>query len=470
MEYPSLNGVALSVENVLLAGKHASVQKDRFAVPEGMIILAAELADEAAEAALMDLSAAPTYFWKDAMFAYYGVRVSGAEDLIANLELEPLQMYKPGEQISEPNDEFISSFEDAEGRFNTLDIGAYTGSTRPEKTKSTMLDTYSLLGDVAELEANAQAAEPMLGSICHKGQVTVLYAPPNAGKTLLTMRMLLDAIAEGRVHGSDVYYVNADDSSEGLAVKARLIEDAGVNMLAPGFKGFETSMLVPALEKMAADKSALGKLFIIDTLKKTTDLMNKAHASAVGDVCRKVGMAGGTILALAHTNKNPSPSGQLVYCGTGDIVQDFDCAYIISPIPTASVSDHKVVEVEAIKRRGAGVQKTAYRYSTVQGEDYPSLVASVEELDPDAMSKVKHVAAEQNASECIEAIKAAISNGVDKKMPIVHGVAKELGIPQRAVLHTLEQFCGKDHSLHHWAYTVQARGAHVYQLLDPASD
>lgn len=470
MERPSLNGGALSDESLSKTGNDASVQKDRFAVPEGVIILAAGCGDEAAEVALMNLSAAPTYFWKDAMFAYYGVRVSGPEDFIANLELEPIKIYMPEEQMPASNDEFISSFKDAEGRFNTLDLHVCAGASRTEKPKLTMLDTYSLLGDAAELEANAQAAEPMLGSICHKGQVTVLYAPPNAGKTLLTMRLLLDAIAEGRVHGSDVYYVNADDSSEGLAVKARLFEDAGVNMLAPGFKGFETSMLVPALEKMAADKSASGKLFIIDTLKKTTDLMNKAHASAVGDICRKVGMAGGTVLALAHTNKNPSPSGQLVYSGTGDIVQDFDCAYIITPIPTASVSDHKAVEVEAIKRRGAGVQKTAYRYSTVQGEDYPSLVASVEELDPDAMSKVKHVAAEQNASECIDAIKAAISSGVNKKMPIVHGVAKELAIPQRAVLHTLEQFCGKDHSLHHWAYTVQARGAHVYQLLASASD
>ena len=51
-------------------------------------------------------------------------------------------------------------------------------------------------------------------------------------------------------------------------------------MLAPGHRGFETRKFIFYLNAMIKTRSANGKIIILDTLKKFTDLMDKKLASA----------------------------------------------------------------------------------------------------------------------------------------------------------------------------------------------
>jgi hypothetical protein len=96
------------------------------------------------------------------------------------------------------------------------------------------LEQYSLRGRLAELEAAAVETRALLGNVALAGQATIIYAPPASGKTLLTLFMIMAAINAGRVQGGNVYYVNADDSSSGVAAKMRLLEEVGAHMLVPG--------------------------------------------------------------------------------------------------------------------------------------------------------------------------------------------------------------------------------------------
>jgi hypothetical protein len=82
----------------------------------------------------------------------------------------------------------------------------------------------------------ATESKPLLGDRCLSGQATVFYAAPNVGKTLVTLRLVSDAVANGRINPGNIYYVNADDSSAGFATKMRLMNDLGVHTLAPGLK------------------------------------------------------------------------------------------------------------------------------------------------------------------------------------------------------------------------------------------
>lgn len=120
--------------------------------------------------------------------------------------------------------------------------------TAPEPVRpGNPLVAYSLLGSADEFEAAAEDAKPLLGDFCFAGQATVLYAPPNAGKTLIILKSTLEAVEEGRIAPGNVYYVNADDNSSGLADKLRLMQDIGVHTLVPGFKGFSAAQLVGLL-------------------------------------------------------------------------------------------------------------------------------------------------------------------------------------------------------------------------------
>jgi hypothetical protein len=56
------------------------------------------------------------------------------------------------------------------------------------------LRRHSLRGDAAKLEAQATDTKPLLGDFVMHGQATMIYAEPNAGKTLTVLRLIMDAI------------------------------------------------------------------------------------------------------------------------------------------------------------------------------------------------------------------------------------------------------------------------------------
>ncbi len=107
------------------------------------------------------------------------------------------------------------------------------------------LAPYSVRGQAEEFKRKAIDARPLLAQLCFAGESTVWFAPPNAGKTLIGLNLVIEAISSGRIDPGNVYYINADDSSTGLASKLRLMDDLGVHTLIPGHKGFRTDMPRP---------------------------------------------------------------------------------------------------------------------------------------------------------------------------------------------------------------------------------
>ena len=63
--------------------------------------------------------------------------------------------------------------------------------------------------------------QSLLDGLALMGQATVLYAAPNTGKTLLVLWLLIQAIKEGRVDPSLVFYINCDDSADRLGAEGR---------------------------------------------------------------------------------------------------------------------------------------------------------------------------------------------------------------------------------------------------------
>lgn len=324
---------------------------------------------------------------------------------------------------------------------------------------------YSLAGEGNALRAEAQRQLPFLANVALLGQTSVWYGPPNTGKTLLALSLLLRAVSEKRIDGAKVFYVNADDSASGMADKATILDDVGAHTLSPGYKGFKLASLAPAMAEMAKDGSAAGSVIIIDTLKKVADLMSKKESAEFGKVARTFSMHGGTLLGLAHTNKNRSAAGRLIYAGTSDILEDFDCAYLLEDRTSDGQGATAYVGFHALKRRGDNDETACFSFSREKGQSYAQRLLSVEETDPEFgnAGEVRF----PDETDIIDAIRQAIMHGTDKKMQIAAVVGRATKASRRVALDVLEANTGPDPAANLWDYERRERGAHVY-FLHPA--
>lgn len=327
------------------------------------------------------------------------------------------------------------------------------------------LTRYSLLGSAQRLEDFAIQQKPLLGGLCLSGEATVWYAGFNTGKTLLGLYLVIEAVQNGRIAADDVFYINADDSSAGLAQKVRLMQDLSVHVLAPGHEGFKANMLLEKLKEMGATGTAHGKLIVIDTLKKFVELMDKKRAREFTGPIREFVMQGGTFLALAHTNKRSGPDGKPIPEGTADILSDFDCGYLLRKVGEVKETGDHIIEFECVKSRGPAVRTAHYSYDADPDLDYVERLCSVQEIDYKALEYEGVVQAKGIAAEIVDALESTIKHGTVTKMDIVRVAAMATGASRRNVLSLLDAYTGDDPDRHKWSFTVHARGAKVYSLL-----
>jgi len=329
------------------------------------------------------------------------------------------------------------------------------------------LSKFSLRGMADELEARATETKPLLGKFVMQGQATMIYAAPNTGKTLVAIKLCLNAIDAGLIDPNKLYYVNADDSSQGLAEKLRLMDDAGANMLAPGFKGFRSDQLAVILTQMIDEGLASGTCVVLDTMKKFTDLMDKKRSSEFAQVCRQYVMAAGTIVALGHTAKNPNADGSPRYQGTTDILEDFDAVYVGQPMTSKRNPDLRGARFSKMKCRADSPETVAYAYTAKPGVSYPEKLASVLPIDPDDLDDYATESDQVSDPPIMEAIVRRIRAGcMDGKMVLAKAVAKECGVSHRAAIEVLERYTGGVPRAHLWNFQKGPRGIRIYRLID----
>ncbi len=358
------------------------------------------------------------------------------------------------------------------GKIDDLELFALPPNAEPEsdilsKAEPVMpgnpMTRYSLQGCLAELEAAVLETKPLLGNVALAGQATVIYAPPGSGKTLLTIWLLMEAIRSGRILGGNLYYMNADDSSSGVADKMRLLEEVGAHMLVPGLRGFTAGKLLELMRDMVKTNRCRGVVIVVDTLKKVVDTMDKRDSAAFGGVVRECVAQGATFIGLGHTRKNPSSTGKLVHGGTTDLVEDADAACILTPLNIRTGEGEKVVQFLSIKRRGDNVDE-AFAYAEGGTASYDELMASVRRVDPDKLDHFVVEAEERSDEPVIEVVIGCIAKGVVQKMALADAVGRQAKISNRAAIKVIERYQGDDPTQHRWTYSVGERGAKLYRL------
>lgn len=317
-------------------------------------------------------------------------------------------------------------------------------SSEPPEDKFN-LSKFNVTDMVNDLKKQMRDDVFVLDGIALQGQATALYAKPNTGKTLLTIRMLTDSVKAGRIDGRNVYYINADDTFSGMILKGEIFRDCGINMLVPGFNGFEPKEFTRYMDKMVTDDTAKGVIIVLDTLKKFTNLMDKNGCSGFMAVARRFVTGGGTLILLAHTNKRRDDDKRLVAGGTSDIIDDADCAYLLDSNTPKQDDTEKVVVFENIKNRGNVERELCFTYS-IEQRPYGYLLESVSRRSGADMSNAKAEAEAARQFEkdeaAIDAITEVLSNGAKPKTELVRDANRNSRISQATLRKVLDRYTG----------------------------
>lgn len=446
-------------------------------LPAGVIVL--EAREEAAHTALIDLlktMGVPSHaaLWSgDLRQAFYRLADQALLPALESVIPDGVTLICQGEAI-EPVEGLRPSAFSARSVNDLSELTAaniaQVGSRRvdPERTSNPLLP-FSVRGQSEKFRRLATEASPLLGEVCLKGQVTIWYAGPGTGKTLLALSLIIDAVRDGRIAAGNIYYINADDNASGFAAKLQLLDDIGAHTLSPGIKGFRNHEFTSLLYKMAEDDEAKGVLIVVDTIKKFASLMEKRESSAIANAFRQVAMKGGTILGLAHTTKNANADGSARYAGTTDLVDDADAVYTITTLSASNEDKERVIEFRQLKARGDCAESAAYAFAAEKGVAYEEMLASVRPIDTTTLDEFKRVEVERSDADIIEAIATCIRENVNTKMMLAKAVAARLNISGRQATRVIERYTGDDPVQHRWRFRRGDRSALLFELLPEAA-
>ena len=328
------------------------------------------------------------------------------------------------------------------------------------------LSMFSLRGQAELMKKQLLDEVFVLAYLAILGQATTIYARANTGKTLLVLWMLVQSIKAGRIKGENVIYINADDTYLGFIQKLELAEEYEFHMLMPNQNGFDPQAIQGYLRQMIENDTARNNIVILDTLKKFTDLMDKKAGSSFMGRVREFIAAGGTVISLAHTNKNKTAEGKSVFCGTSDVVDDCDCVYILETVNTTD--DLKVVLFENIKNRGNVAKELAVSYSVSKGISYREKFKSVKLASDLETEEVKVEIATskelENDNSAIQAITLALDNEEQVSIPkttLLKLAKQSSDISRRQLLKVLEKYTSVL-----WLESTGDKNTHSYKLIN----
>ena len=347
------------------------------------------------------------------------------------------------------------------------------GKTDSKKQKNDFnLSGCSLHGQTEILEAKMQDDVHVLSKLALMGEITILYAPPGAGKTLLLLYLLSESIREGNIKGKDVFYINCDDSYKGFVHKNKIAEKWGFNQLVPGQgpdeeNTFQPEHLMKYLKSEVDAGTAQEKVIILDTLKKFVNMMSKEKTAQFFNDIRKFNMNGGTLILLAHTNKHRDEDKKVVFEGVGDSKADSDCSFTLDVL-SETLDGTRVVKFENQKMRGYVEMTESYSYDASPNMSYAERLASVKPVDNEQLKqaeKEQRRAAELAKDKLIvDVITEAIQNNINTKTALLDEAVANTGDSKRKITKVLLKYTGKYENGCFWFPEKGDRRTIKYQL------
>jgi len=295
------------------------------------------------------------------------------------------------------------------------------------------LDPFSWLEEHEMTDTEVQQiaeATFIEGFFIVEGHLIAIVAKPNGGKTTIVFGL---ACAWPKL-GYQVVYVHADTNPADAKRMHEIARQHNVRYLTPDLKvGKRMLDVVEELEKLASSDADLsGWVFIFDTLKKMTNVIQKSALRDLLMFLRKLSARGMTIIVLAHTNKYKNAEGEYQYEGTADLEADVD--ELIYFEPRENPDGSLTVSTRCAKRRANIVPMTwdiGKDRSVTRRDEYVDVAGEAQ--------KAKQ---REEDSAVIEAVTECLSAGSKKQVEIITH-CQPLKITEKRVRRVLIAYSGE---------------------------
>lgn len=252
--------------------------------------------------------------------------------------------------------------------------------TTGDKTPLHTLTNLSATHRISEMKKNLSNDFYIIPDMALAGQVSLFYAWPNTGKTLLFFYFIIKGIEDRTLKPDDILYINADDHYRGLFTKTQIAKKYGFFIISPAEAGVSPTDIIQLLDELAGSDEATGKIIILDTLKKFADMMDKRSQADLYSVLRRLVAKNASVIIAGHANKHLDTNDHLVYEGTSDTMNDVDCVYSVYCLSDRE-DPKQIVEFRREKDRGDVTPKVSYSYRKERGMHYEEIIKSIRRLD-----------------------------------------------------------------------------------------
>lgn len=170
-----------------------------------------------------------------------------------------------------------------------------------------------------------------------RGQILAIIAKSGGGKSTIFFDFVTPWIIAHH-DNMTVFYFDCDSPASDHDRMLRKAEEIGprfqwINPLTHG-KGPE--VLVDALKEFVASGERLDDaFFVLDTLKKFIDMLDKKSVKPFFSLLRQLTALGATIALLGHANKHRDNDGNLVFEGVNDVMSDTDALIVFERVKSA---------------------------------------------------------------------------------------------------------------------------------------
>ena len=282
-----------------------------------------------------------------------------------------------------------------------------------------------------EIVASIEDAEFLVPNLITAGAITVWIGFPSTGKTALASEVARRLHASGK----QVLYLNMDCAPADAKFQAEMAGHDGYTIITPHFFGSQGIRdALSALTEMADSGGDLSQhVFVVDTLKKLADLMNKASVKEVMGRFRLLTALGATILILGHANKGRDANQRPVYEGVNDVETECDNLIYLDSIRNGDV---QTIETTPSNKVRGLFHPTSWEYNRKT-----RVISPVEHLDVTTIA----VGRERECSEksYIDAVIGALSNGELHQGHLVD-VLKVEGMGRNKALGLLNRYSSVD--------------------------
>lgn len=291
----------------------------------------------------------------------------------------------------------------------------YMTATEKQKVIS-MSELREKMAMTTEKVKKIESAELLYEKIIAKGLVTVIAAPPNGGKTTISMHIAKVLAAKG----FQVIYIDYDSAGIHVREYFEYAKASNFEYWAELDSDTDAEQLVNYLVGASKNESNQSEcIYIFDTLKKFTNLMTKSKVAEFMSKMRTLTRHGATVILLAHTNKRPESNGSYLFEGVGDVKNDCDNLFYLIPIKNHDGSTTVTVDFENGGKKKALLEPCTFVIQSDRTVNLANDYAQPEDLKNYELDK-----------DDIETIIGILSNGELNESTLVE-LCQQQGISRR---------------------------------------